>query len=344
MAPWGCVVSNTKTVPTEPGAYYLDNGQPAVVWPSCGSLLCRGESVEWVDAVGAATTWATGPDGGPVRVPTLSEWEALVSSNEVGASSVSEVLAVSARLNYAGIPPSADVPVWERVRQLHLQRDEARRERDAASDRYDEACRQRDCLHESDAKAWAILGDVRRALGLEGSAEDADTDGTEVDAVVRIVAERDWWHARADELTAERNAAQQDANQARRGRDALRTALAVPEGVDAVEWAGLLAEGARMCRREHSETVVSPGRRWAEQVIALRTSPRPLPDGPGWWWGRWDGAKEHTPTWVEDDGGLLARHLDGPVADVAGGEVEWLAGPDGKAVMCTPPEVTRADD
>lgn len=336
-------MSNTKTVPTEPGAYYLDNGQPAVVWPSCGSLLCRGESVEWVDS--AATTWATGPDGGPVRVPTLSEWEALVSSNEVGANSVSEVLAVSARLSHAGIPPSADVPVWERVRQLHLQRDEARRERDAASDRCDEACRQRDCLHESDAKAWAILDDVRRALGLEGSAEDADTDGTEVDAVVRIVAERDWWHARADELTAERNAAQQDANQARRGRDALRTALAVPEGVDAVAMVPALYSvvGAAKAllwaaERESGQAIAMAAIRDAvEAVDALRSPPRPLPDGPGWWWGMAPGATDATPVLVEY---VPPQRVAGPGGMSLDGWT-WLAGHDGRAVRCTPPEVTR---
>jgi hypothetical protein len=64
---------NEKTIPTKPGTYYLADGRPSAVWPSCGSLLCRtNESTGWVDIVTA--TWATGPDGEPVRVPTLGEW------------------------------------------------------------------------------------------------------------------------------------------------------------------------------------------------------------------------------------------------------------------------------
>jgi len=128
---------------------------------------------------------------------------------------------------------------------------------------------------------------------------------------------------------------------------ALREALGVPEGVDAEEWAGALVVLACAARKLLVATDSESGQAVAllalrEALDALHAPPRPMPDGPGWWWCRWSGATTYTPTWVENDGGLLARHLDGPIAEVDDvDEVEWLAGPDGKAVRCTPPEVTR---
>jgi hypothetical protein len=88
-------MSDTKTIPTGPGAYYLANGQPAVAWWSCGGLLFRAdaESTTWADAPTA--TWATGPDGEPVRVPTLGEWEEAERLRDKAIAERAELVALS---------------------------------------------------------------------------------------------------------------------------------------------------------------------------------------------------------------------------------------------------------
>ncbi len=254
-------MSDTKTIPTGPGAYYLANGQPAVAWWSCGGLLFRAdaESTTWADAPTA--TWATGPDGEPVRVPTLGEW-------------------------------------------------------------------------------GEAVGQVQAS---------------------------DWWRNRANELVIEQNAAKQDAHQARAERDEARAALAevaavgeahnallsalgVPEGVDAVDWAGALValSGAAMALvaatdSESGQAVALLGLR--EALEALHAT-RPMPDGPGDWWGRY-GRHELRAVhvcWRSGDLVGVAHRQSRPDAawvDVKSDRWTWLAGPDGKAVRCTPPEVTR---
>jgi len=293
LAPWGYAMSGAKTVPTEPGAYYLADGQPAVAWWSCGGLLFRAEaeSTTWADAPTAA--WATGPDGGPARVPTLGEW----------GEAVGQVQTMDWWRNRANELVVEQNAAQQDAHQARAERDEAIAER-AELTEANQALRRR----------MAAVARKRNAL-----ADERDALRSEV-ALLREVHAR--WQA-------------------------LGEALGVPEGVDAEAWAKALValSGAAMALvaatdSESGQAVALLGLR--EALEALHAT-RPMPDGPGWWWCRWSGATKYTPTWVENDGGLLARHLDGLLAAVDdGGEVEWLAGPDGKAVRCTPPGVTRA--
>jgi hypothetical protein len=287
-------MSDTKTIPTGPGAYYLANGQPAVAWWSCGGLLFRAEaeSTTWADAPTAA--WATGPDGEPVRVPTLGEW-----GEAVGQVQASD---------------------WWRNRANELVI-----EQNAAKQDAHQARAERD-------KAIADLTEANEVLRRRMAAVDEERNA--------LVHERD---ALRSEVVALR--------EVHARWQALREALDVPDGVDAVEWAGALVVLACAARKllvatdsESGQAValVTRARRVRaalEALDALRTPSRPLPDGPGWWWAVSGG--EDVPVRVAHECGLLAGELRDRVwQNVASDAWTWLV-IDGKAVRCTPPEVTR---
>ena len=126
----------------------------------------------------------------------------------------------------------------------------------------------------------------------------------------------------------------------RRNLAALLSALDAPEHADPVEWARALRELLEIACN-YDELVLS--RRVIEHIEArvwpLRTPPRPLPDGPGQWWGRLPGGTYRAVDVVHCDG-LVARPA-WAVNDLPLDGLMWLAGPDGKAVRCEPPEVDR---
>lgn len=156
-----------------------------------------------------------------------------------------------------------------------------------------------------------------------------DPDGQPVP--VPTLEECDALRARADELTEERDDARREAVAVRSDRDAILTALDLPEDVDAVEWARLLVRLETAARLGSSADVTA-----ALEALDILRSPRPLPDGEGWWWARWSGATEYTPTWVDGEG--MAMHSDGIWAEATDPEeMEWLADRDGQAVRCVPP-------
>jgi len=141
--------------------------------------------------------------------------------------------------------------------------------------------------------------------------------------------------------------AELSADAAQDAYDQLIEALDVPDGADPLKWASKLAHGASMVRRREGNNVVLPSLEWAREVLALRAPPRPVPDGPGWWWGRYDCDAAMRPYLVTicESMGLAC---EGEHAPYGGGSVSltnanwtWLAGPDGRAVRCTPPKVDR---
>lgn len=135
----------------------------------------------------------------------------------------------------------------------------------------------------------------------------------------------------------------------RADRDAILAALGAPEGVDAIEY-------AKMCRElvEAVERAEDHGYRIDDMDTAIAWGaldearnpepPRPMPDGPGWWWGQYDCDAAPRPYYVtRTDCGyldLLDQHCPYGAGSVSAGNANWtwLAGPDGRAVRCTPPE------
>lgn len=126
---------------------------------------------------------------------------------------------------------------------------------------------------------------------------------------------------------------------------ALQQALDVPEGADPAEWARALADAGAICERAAVgmalfEDVEERGR----ALDALRTPPRALPDGRGWWWGSYN-SEPMRPVWVEVAGDgrhtaivLCDNSSTWLLVDATGSDAwTWLTGPDGKAVRCTPP-------
>lgn len=130
----------------------------------------------------------------------------------------------------------------------------------------------------------------------------------------------------------------------RADRDAILAALNVPEGVDPVQWARVAGSCASCVRRRGDGTLAGPGVELMREVELLR-APRPLPDGPGQWWGSWGSGPVQA--WDVEGGGrgLVVCNKRHPSyscwSAVDDDEWTWLAGPDGRAVRCTPPEVTR---
>jgi hypothetical protein len=222
---------------------------------------------------------------------------------------------------HGAVVPVPTLEEWRNAHEWRVAALGARAQREEAWKRLRKATAERDEARRERDEARNRADDWRRKFGALRS-------------VLGISPRADWPEIEANALVL-RNAAELGT--------ALLSALDVPEGADPVEWAGVTAKLA-----DHAGRYIAGNAAGCEVIelvekrAALRTPPRPLPDGPGWWWGRWQGATDYTPTWVEDDGGLLAQHLDGPVAEVGDAdEVEWLAGPDGRAVRCTPPEVDR---
>ena len=176
----------------------------------------------------------------------------------------------------------------------------------------------------------------------------------------RAIGEKHAMKAERDDAIAERAELRTAYREVGSRYGALLSALDVPEKAEAMEWAAALVAAGAICERAavglaQTYEVERAGR--ALDALRNPKPPRPLPDGVGLWHLAGGGVAE-----VSDGPGCAGWCVDAVIGNLdaedrlilahgagmtAGNrplhvsELEWLAGPDGKAVRCTPPEVDR---